>query len=87
MPQELQQLIYHNQKLLYGLMYKAVAETISELCRDKKYLGAQPGFFAVLHTWGQDLHYHPHLHVVVLAGGLTKSNKWRSSSEKFFIIR
>jgi len=66
-------------------MYKAVAETLFELSRDKKYLGAQIGFFSLLHTWGQDLHYHPHIHTVVLAGGLTKHNKWRNSSKKFFI--
>jgi hypothetical protein len=84
-PQELQSLIYQNQKLLYSLMYKAVAETLFELSQDKKYLGVQIGFFSLLHTWGQDLHYHPHIHSVVLAGGLTKHNKWRNSSKKFFI--
>ena len=85
MPKELRTLIYHNQALLYDLMYRAVAQTLSELCLDPKYLGAQPGFFSILHTWGQNLHYHPHIHTVVLAGGLTKGNKWRSSSKKFFI--
>lgn len=85
MPQQLQPLIYQNQELLYGLMYKAVAETLQELSQDKKYLGAQIGFFSLLHTWGQDLHYHPHIHTVVLAGGLTKFNKWKSCSKGFFI--
>lgn len=85
MPQELHRLIYQNQKLLYDLMYKAVAQTIFELSRDPKYLGAQPGFFSILHTWGQNLHYHPHIHTVVLSGGLTRLNEWRSSSKKFFI--
>ena len=85
LPQQLQLLLYQNQKLLYALMYKCVAQTILELCKDKKYLGAQPGFFSVLHTWGQDLHFHPHIHSVVLAGGLTKLNKWQSCSEEFFI--
>lgn len=85
MPKQLHQLIYQNQELLYGLMYKTVAQTLSELSKDKKYLGAQIGFFSLLHTWGQDLHYHPHIHTVVLAGGLTKQNKWRNSSKKFFI--
>lgn len=85
LPHQLQALIYQNQKLLYNLMYKAVAETLQELSSDKKYLGAQVGFFSVLHTWGQDLHYHPHIHSVILAGGLTKLNKWQSSSKKFFI--
>jgi hypothetical protein len=85
MPAQLHMLIYHNQKLLYDLMYKAVAETLTELSQDKKYLGAQIGFFSVLHTWGQNLHYHPHVHTVVLAGGLSKQNQWCTSSKKFFI--
>ena len=73
------------RSLLYNLMYKAVSETLLELSLDPKHLGAQPGFFSILHTWGQDLHYHPHIHTVVMAGGLTKLNKWKSSSKKFFI--
>lgn len=85
MPQQLHSLIYQNQKLLYDLMYKAVAETISELAMDAKYLGAQVGFFSLLHTWAQDLHYHPHIHTVLLAGGLTEHKKWLNSSKKFFI--
>jgi len=85
MPKELHSLVYQNQELLYNLMYKAVAQTLQELSQDDKYLGAQIGFFSLLHTWSQDLHYHPHIHTVILAGGLTQKNKWRSSSEKFFI--
>ena len=50
-PQQLQPLIYQNQELLYGLMYKAVAEALAELSQDKKYLGAKVGFFSLLHTW------------------------------------
>ncbi|WP_307342206.1 IS91 family transposase, partial [Metabacillus malikii] len=60
-------------------------ETLAELSQDPKFLGAQIGFFSVLHTWGQDLHFHPHIHTVVLAGGLNKQNLWRSTSQKFFI--
>lgn len=85
LPKELHTLIYQNQKLLYSLMYKAVSETLSELCLDPKYLGAQSGFFNVLHTWGQDLHYHPHIHTVIIAGGLTNLNQWKQGSKKFFI--
>lgn len=85
MPRELHSLIYQNQELLYHLMYKTVAEILLELSRDTKYLGAQIGFFSLLHTWGQDLHYHPHIHTVVLAGGLTKLNQWRKSTKTFFI--
>lgn len=84
-PVELHTLVYQNQKLLYTLMYKVVAETLTELCADAKYLGAQIGFISVLHTWSQDLHFHPHLHTVVMAGGLTELGKWRSSRKKFFI--
>ena len=84
-PEQLRTVLYQNQNLLYDLMYKTVAETLLELCRDVRYLGAQPGFFSILHTWGQDLHYHPHIHTVVLAGGLTKENQWRNSTKKFFI--
>ncbi len=84
-PQQLHAVIYQNQRLLYDLMYKSVSETLSELSWDPKYLGAQPGFFCMLHTWGEDLHYHPHIHVVIMAGGLTKLNQWRSSSKKFFM--
>ena len=66
-------------------MYKATAETIFELTKSKKYLGAKTGFFSVLHTWAQDLHYHPHIHIALLGGGLTETGKWRSSRKKFFI--
>ena len=84
-PKELHPLVHQNQELLYNLMYKAVALTLQELSQDDKYLGVQIGFFSLLHTWSQDLHYHPHIHTVILAGGLTNKNQWRSSSKKFFI--
>lgn len=85
LPKELHTLVYQNQKLIYSLMYKAVAETLNELSGAQKYLGAQIGFFSMLHTWAQDLCFHPHIHSVVLAGGLTKINKWKTSKKKFFI--
>ncbi len=84
-PNELKMLIYQNQELLYGLMYKAVSGTLLELSGSNEYLGAQIGFTSVLHTWGQGLIFHPHIHTIVLAGGLTKESKWRCSSKKFFI--
>ena len=85
LPKELHTLIYQNQKLLYDLMFKLSAETIFNLCQDKKHLGAEPGFFSVLHTWAQDLNYHPHIHIIIAGGGLTKDKKWLSSSKDFFI--
>lgn len=84
-PNELKMLIYQNQEILFSLMYKAVSGTLLELAGSNEYLGAQIGFTSVLHTWGQGLVFHPHIHTIVLAGGLTKENKWRCSSKKFFL--
>lgn len=84
-PKKLHSIIYQNQRQLYALMYKAVSESLSELAQDPKYIGAQVGFMSMIHTWAQDLNYHPYIHTVVLAGGLTDANKWAESSKKFFI--
>jgi hypothetical protein len=70
---------------MYALLFKAASETLLELCADEKYLGAKPGITAVLHTWGQNLSYHPHLHCVVTGGGLTDLSAWINSRKKFFI--
>jgi len=84
-PSELNMLIYRHHKTMYGLMFRAVAETLQELAADKKYLGASIGFTSVLHTWGQNLMFHPHIHCIVPAGGLTKTLQWRNSRKKFFL--
>ena len=84
-PSELYLIAYQNQSKVYKILFKAVAETLEELGKDKKYLGAQIGFMEVLHTWGQTLVYHPHIHVIVPAGGIDKMGKWRNSKKKFFI--
>jgi hypothetical protein len=84
-PKQLHMLIYQNKMLLYSLMHKATAETTLSLADDKKYLGAKTGFFSVLHTWRQDLGYHPHIHIALVGGGLTETGQWRSSGKKFFI--
>lgn len=84
-PAELNQLIYQNQRTLYNLMFRTVAETMAELSADKKYLGAAIGFTSVLHTWGQNLMHHPHIHCIVPSGGLTKDGKWLNSRKKFFL--
>jgi hypothetical protein len=85
LPKELHMIIYQNQRELYKLMFKAVSETLSELAKDPKYIGAQIGFMSILHTWAQNLDYHPHIHTIVLAGGLTDTEEWQKSSKKFFI--
>ncbi len=88
LPEELNPLIYTNQKVLYNLLYQASADTLFELSKDKKYLGADIGFMSILHTWGQSLSFHPHLHCIVLGGGLTKDLKFKTSKADFlFPIR
>ena len=85
LPHELNALIYCNQKLLYSLLHRCCAETLLELSKDQKYLGATPGIIQVLHTWNQELDYHVHMHCIVSGGGLTKTNKLRQSGNRFFI--
>ncbi|NLU11544.1 MAG: IS91 family transposase [Tepidanaerobacter acetatoxydans] len=82
-PEELNPLIYANKKLLYSLLYKASADTLMELAQDKKYLNASIGFMSILHTWGQRLNFHPHIHCVVLGGGLTKDLKFKTAKDNF----
>lgn len=84
-PDTLNSMIYQNQKVIYTLLFKAVAETLPELASDKKYLGAKIGFTSVLHTWGQNLMHHPHIHCIVPGGGLSSIGKWVNSRKKFFI--
>lgn len=84
-PAELNPLIYANQKLLYTLLHKCSSETLLELSSDKKYLGAAPGIIQVLHTWGQTLNFHPHIHCIITGGGLTKDYNLKMSSARFFI--
>jgi hypothetical protein len=85
LPDSLNSLAYQNPRTMYTLLFKAAAETLSELAADDKYLGAQIGFTSVLHTWGQNLMHHPHLHCIVPRGGLNKSSQWVPSKKKFFI--
>lgn len=85
LPHELGAVVYANQREMYALLFRCVAETIHELAADKKYLGADVGLTAVLHTWGQNLCFHPHIHCIVPAGGLTRSGAWVDSKKKFFL--
>lgn len=84
-PQVLNSLIYRHQRETYNLLFRCSAETLQELSRDKKYLGASTGHTAILHTWGQNLFFHPHIHCIVPAGGLDSLGRWRSSRKKFFL--
>lgn len=85
-PDALNPLALRNQRTVYGILFRAAAETLSELARDPKYLGAQIGVITVLHTWGQNLLDHPHLHCIVPGGGLSfDGNRWLQSKKKFFL--
>jgi hypothetical protein len=85
-PEQLNSLILFNQKELYAIFFASVSETLIELAKDKKYLSADLGFTSILHTWGQNLMNHPHIHCIVPGGGLSlDKSKWIKSKKKFFI--
>ncbi len=86
LPDSLTQLALQHPKVIYNLLFRAVSETLLRIAADPKHLGARIGFFAVLHTWGQTLMLHPHLHCVVPAGGLSADSKrWISCRPHFFL--
>jgi hypothetical protein len=86
LPHELSALALGNKRLLYDLLFHTSAATMLELARDPKYLGADIGGLGVLHTWGQNLQHHPHVHYIVPAGGLAPdASKWIDSSRRFFL--
>jgi hypothetical protein len=85
-PHELNPLFLANPSVMYAILFKAASETLSKLALDKKFLGAQVGVTMVLHTWGQNLSFHPHVHCIVPGGGLTPSGcSFVRSRKKFFI--
>ena len=71
LPSELGSLTLQNKRTIYKLLFRATSETLTELAAGWKDLKAEIGFFAILHTWGQKLDFHPHLHCVVPGGGLS----------------
>ena len=86
LPHELSALVLQNKRLLYDLLFRTSAASLLELARDPKRLGADIGFLGVLHTWGQNLQVHPHVHYIVPAGGLAlDGSRWVDSSRKFFL--
>ena len=82
LPSELHGLCLGYPKELYDLLFKVSWSVIRDFGKNPKFLGAQTGMIAVLHTWGQNLSLHPHLHCLVPSGGLTKSGKWKTSKAK-----
>jgi hypothetical protein len=84
-PDTLNALAFHNQEIIYNILFKAAAQSLHELALDRKYLGASIGFTSILHTWGQNLMHHPHIHCVVPGGGVTPFGKWVSCRGRFFL--
>ena len=86
LPRALAPLALQNQRLMYNLLFRAAAETLTTIARDPRHLGAQIGFIAVLHTWGQTLTHHPHLHCLAPAGGLAPDqHSWIPCKKQFFL--
>ena len=86
LPHQLNALAYINQTVFYNILFRAASQTLKQVALNPKFLGAEPAFLAVLHTWGQNLSYHPHLHMIVSAGGLDPDGlEWKHSGKKFFV--
>lgn len=80
-------LLRYNERLAYGELFRQAWSSLRTLCADKKYLGARPGMLAVLHTWGQNLHYHPHIHCLVPAGGLSfDGRRWCVTKHQSYLV-
>jgi Putative transposase/Transposase zinc-binding domain len=85
-PEQIAKIAFYNRKAVYDMLFHATAETLTTIARDPRHLGAEIGFFAVLHTWGQNLLHHPHLHGVVPGGGISPDGKrWVSCLPGFFL--
>jgi hypothetical protein len=85
-PSCLHNLFYINQRIAYKLLFAAAGLTLKQCAKNPKYLGAEAGAVAILHTWGQTLVYHPHIHMIVPAGGLSEDHtEWKPSGKKFFL--
>jgi hypothetical protein len=87
LPQQLAAVALQNKREMYGLLFRAAAETLQEIASDPQHLGAHIGFFCILHTWGQTLSVHPHLHCVVPGGGISlDGSRWVSCRRPDFLL-
>jgi hypothetical protein len=85
-PDQLNSVAIQNKRLIYTILFRAASETLLTIAHDSKHLGAQIGFLSILHTWGQNLQLHPHIHCVVPGGGISPDGKqWISSRKGFFL--
>ena len=82
LPQQINPIALYQPEVVYGLLFTTAWHTIQSFASDPKYLGAQTGMISILHTWGQSLSLHPHLHCIIPAGGITKAGRWKTSRSK-----
>jgi hypothetical protein len=86
LPEAIAAIAFYNKKVVYDILFRATAETLLTIARDPKRLGVELGFFAVLHSWGQNLHFHPHLHCVVPGGGLSADHdRWIHGRRRYLL--
>ncbi|MEK7406515.1 MAG: IS91 family transposase [Acidobacteriota bacterium] len=86
LPEPVAAIAFHNKETVYHLLFRTASQTLLTIAADPKHLGAEIGFFAILHTWGQNLLYHPHLHCVVPGGGLSDDHqRWIACRPGFFL--
>jgi hypothetical protein len=86
LPETMAAIAFYNKAVVYDILFRAASETLLTIARDSKHLGAAIGFFAILHTWGQNLSHHPHLHCVIPSGGLSADHeRWLSCRPGFFL--
>ncbi len=85
-PPAIAEVALQNKRVMYGILMRASAETIKKIAADPKHLGAEIGFLSILHTWGQNMHHHPHVHCVVPGGGLSDDGeRWIACRPGFFL--
>jgi Putative transposase/Transposase zinc-binding domain len=84
LPHELNQIVLANRRLLFKLLFQSSAQTLLRFANDNKYLGATPGIISVLHTWGQQLSFHPHIHSIVSGGGIGEDHTWKEAKRSVY---
>lgn len=86
LPHELNSLVMGHRKILFQLLFDSSAETLRTFAKDAKYIGATPAIISVLHTWGQQLSFHPHIHCIVSGGGITADNTWKEAKKNTWLF-
>ena len=84
-PTEVAAIAFHNKAVVYAILFDAVAATLKTIAADPRHLGGETGFLAILHTWGQALTHHPHIHCLVPGGALSADGRWLGCRPRFFL--